>query len=167
LGIEIREMTAEDFAELERAEAQPGARIDKSLIPPLLIEGLRNYAEKGVPVGSFLEHVISNNFVDAVGQADAYSRVALPSIASYIYMDMPQMCWGSKHIYKAWIAFHRAEREGVEGADLQVFADSLNAANGAAADWRSGKECSRLADAEEKMSELKERIASLEAITRQ
>jgi hypothetical protein len=140
-------MTEEDFAELERAEQMPGARIDKSTIPPLLLEGLTNYAQHGHPVGSFLQHVISNHLVDAVGQADPYSRVALPSIVSYVYMDMPSPCWGSKNVYNAWVAYHGALREEIEGDALQVFIDALNDANAAAGEMRSGRTCPKCLEA--------------------
>lgn len=141
MGIEIREMTEEDLVELERAEAMPGARIDKSTIPPLLMEGLANYVEHGAPVGSFLQNVISNNLVDAIGQADPYSRVAMPSIVSFVYMDMPSTCWGSKNVYNAWIAYHAAIREGLEGDELQAVIDKLNDANAAAGAMRYGQNC--------------------------
>jgi hypothetical protein len=135
----IREMTEEDFKELERAEAQPGARIDKSLIPPAILEGLTLYAQEGKPVGSFLEYVICNNLVDAVGKADPYSRVALPSIVSFLYMDMPSICWGSKKVYNAWIAFHQAQRNGFEGEELQAAADKVTEAKNESQEWRQGR----------------------------
>lgn len=135
----IRPMTEEDLAELERAENQPGARIDRSTIPPLLIEGLKAYVEQGRPVGSFLEAVLCNDFVAAVGAADAHSRVALPSIARLVCTEMPPISWGSKCVYHAWIAFHQAQRDGVEGEELQAFADKVSEAKEESVKWQLGQ----------------------------
>jgi len=113
----IRPMTEEDLAELERAENVPGARIDKSLIPHALMHGLQEYVNIGRPVGSFLEYTLCNNMMRAVGQADPYSRVALPSIVAYIYNDMPSECHGSKECYDAWLNMHAVVREHGEDSD--------------------------------------------------
>jgi hypothetical protein len=133
---QIREMTDEDMAQLQReADAQRGI-VDHRNIPPLLVEGLNRYAEHGVPVGDFLEAVIANDFLGAVGKADHNSMMALPAIASYVYLELPSICHGSRKVYRAWIAFHGAKRNGVEGDELQKFADAVSLAKNEANEWK-------------------------------
>lgn len=95
--------------------------IDYSTIPTNIMEGLKNYAEEGVPVGDFLRCVISNDFLMAVGRADRHSMRALPSIASYVYMEMPGRCHGSPAVYRAWIDYHRAKLTGEKSLERTAY----------------------------------------------
>jgi len=136
----IRPMTEEDLAELMRAENLPGARIDPSLIPPAILEGLKNYAGMGKPVGGFLEAVLSNDLMTAFHAADAYSRVGMASRLAYIYNDMPSQCHGSVECYRAGIGMHKAVRD--HGEDSQEACDAwtdCNVMKARAHDWSRGK----------------------------
>ena len=75
------------------------------------IDSLRRYVDHGVPVGGFLEAVISNDLFGAMGRADDSSRANLFAICSFVYNDMPGVCWGSPAKVTAWLNAKRAERQ--------------------------------------------------------
>ena len=81
-------------------------------IPPVLVNAMMLYAEEGHPVGGFLQAVIANDFLDAVGRADIHSMQALPAIACWVYNEMPSPCHGSRTVYEKWILWHKAKRCG-------------------------------------------------------
>ena len=76
-------------------------------IPPHMIEGLRNYLERGIPPGSFLTAVLENDFVDAVGQADQTNLQYLWAWAAVLYNELPERSWGSPAKVKAWMEARR------------------------------------------------------------
>jgi len=87
-------------------------------VPAGLREGLALYIEHGVPTGSFLEAVLSNNLREAVSRGDNDSRAGLASVVLYLANDAPIACWGSPAAFSAWRGHH-----GLEGwAAHQVFA---------------------------------------------
>ena len=83
---------------------------DYVAIPQLTIDALIRYAQKGIPTGSFLMGVLTNNFSEAVGRADEHNRLALYPIHVFIYNEMPADCWGSVEKVQKWI-----EHDGLEG----------------------------------------------------
>lgn len=105
-------------------------------IPPLILDGLRRYAETGTPVGSFLEAVIANDLQMAVGRADHNSLAALHSIVSYVYNEFPSTCHGSYKVYRGWIAFHDAKRAGAKMDALKAATVALYEAKNEANAWR-------------------------------
>lgn len=66
-------------------------------------ESLDAYVKQRRPLGSFLQAVIENNFMEAVGRADARNIEQLPEIACYVYNEMPAACHGSPAQYAAWL----------------------------------------------------------------
>ena len=66
-------------------------------------ESLDAYVHQRRPLGGFLQAVIENNFMEAVGRADSRNVEQLVSIASYVYQNMPSMCHGSPARYAAWL----------------------------------------------------------------
>ena len=66
-------------------------------------ESLDAYVELRRPLGGFLQAVIENNFMEAVGRADDLNVRQLPAIAAYVYNDMPSVCHGSPALYVAWL----------------------------------------------------------------
>lgn len=81
-------------------------------------ESLIAYAQEGRTVGGFLEAVIANDLVEAAGRADIDNLRALAALACFVYNELPSPCWGSRRVYAAWVAWHRAKRDGTpEEAD--------------------------------------------------
>lgn len=66
------------------------------MIPGRTLEALWLYINEGVPTGSFLEAVLTNNLRDAVGRADQQNTEALSALVSYLYNECPSQCWGSE-----------------------------------------------------------------------
>ena len=108
---------------------------DYNHIPPALKEALERYTNEGCPVGDFLQAVIANDFLMAVGRADMHSMQALPAIACWVYNEMPSPCHGSKSVYRAWIAWHKAKREGLRSDGVRELRSLLDKAKDEANAW--------------------------------
>lgn len=72
-------------------------------IPRHALESLEEYVKHGRPVGSFLEAVISNDLMEAVGRADYYNMHIIDVYAKWLYNKAPIACHGSRKIYETWI----------------------------------------------------------------
>lgn len=62
-----------------------------------------DYVATGHPVGNFLEALLSNDLIEAVGQADNSNIILLPVYCRYLYNECPSQCHGSPEKYKAWL----------------------------------------------------------------
>ena len=58
-------------------------------------ESLDAYAKEGRPTGGFLEAVLSNDLMGALGRADLQNRYDIFDICSYVYNHCPANCHGS------------------------------------------------------------------------
>jgi len=67
-------------------------------------EGLDRYAKYRIPTGHFLQAVLCNDLMEAIGRADEENRADLFEICDYIYNHMPFQCHGSPEKVKAWLA---------------------------------------------------------------
>ncbi len=76
---------------------------------------LERYVQKGIPTGSFLEAVLSNDLFGAFARADETNRTRLFDIVSYIYCNLPSGCHGSPQEFSAWIK--HCGLEGLEEAE--------------------------------------------------
>lgn len=66
-------------------------------------ESLKRYVENKTPTGGFLEAVLSNDLVGAIGRADSENINRLPEIVRYIYNTLPSNCWGSREKVVQWL----------------------------------------------------------------
>lgn len=66
-------------------------------------ESLDAYVQQRRPLGGFLQAVIENDLLGAVGRADSRNVMQLQAIAAYVYNDMPSICHGSPALYVAWL----------------------------------------------------------------
>lgn len=73
------------------------------LIPQHMRGAVRRYFLEGIPPGSFLTAVLTNNLMDALGYADDDNRHALPSYGEFLYNHVPAASFGSPDRVKAWI----------------------------------------------------------------
>lgn len=101
-----------------------------SLIPPHICKALDAYANEGLPLSSgsspsFLELIVSNNFVDAACKADEKMAGILVPLALYLHNKMPSLCWGSKPIYFLWLRRHELLKEGASSDELLDNQDHL------------------------------------------
>jgi hypothetical protein len=75
-----------------------------SKVPEHTAGGIRRYIERGIPPGSFLQAVFSNDLTNAFGCADEINRHALFDIVSFVYNYAPIGCHGSRERVDAWIS---------------------------------------------------------------
>lgn len=71
-------------------------------IPLRIRSGLDRWANKEGDVGDFLNAVLSNNLMEAVGRADDENKQLLPEICMYVYNEIPSSCHGSPEKVKEW-----------------------------------------------------------------
>lgn len=82
-------------------------------LPPHIADGLRHlpvhmhgaisrYIARGIPPGSFLTAVLSNDLMGAFGKADDDNRGALFEWVRFIYQYAPVGCHGSPEKVRAW-----------------------------------------------------------------
>lgn len=69
-----------------------------------MLEALVRYRDMGIDPGDFLNAIIENDLVAAVGAADEGNMDNLPAYAAYLYMRMPRESWGSRERRAAWQA---------------------------------------------------------------
>lgn len=98
--------------------------------PEHMKETISKYVEHGVPVGGFLEAVITDNLRDAVFKADSSNLPLLRDYLLFFRWETPPQCHGSVENYKNWIASHaRGETDErlKEVAAVQMFNDITTA----------------------------------------
>ena len=71
-----------------------------------ILKALRDYVERGVPLGDFLRCVVSNDFVEACARADQGNLENLPAFAAWLYNECPRDAWGSDDRYVGWVGKH-------------------------------------------------------------
>ena len=80
------------------------------MIPKYTKKGIDAFVKDGVPVGGFLEAVLSNDLIEAFGRADENNREAMFDIVYYLYNEVPTECYGSLEKVNNWIEKKRKER---------------------------------------------------------
>lgn len=73
-----------------------GYRFRNMEIPQHMLEALLRYKERGIPPGDFLQAVLCNDLVEAVGRADDYNIEVIPAYADFLYNQLPRTAWGSE-----------------------------------------------------------------------
>ena len=84
-------------------------------IPAYCVDGIVHYVVTGRPVGDFLERVLSNDLMGALGKADDTNANLLRNYGMFLYNDVPMGCWGSPETYESWI-----ERGGEVGREKEA-----------------------------------------------
>lgn len=80
-----------------------GGKIDWSMVPGHMIGGLRRYIERGIPPGSFLTAVLSNDLKEACHRADETNKRCLWDFVYFLYNYAPRECWGGPERVREWI----------------------------------------------------------------
>ena len=78
--------------------------VKKYAIPSHLIRALLLYARERQPVGHFLQNVIANDLMGAMGRAAPVSRASLYQLTMFIFNELPSPCWGTQSRYNMWLA---------------------------------------------------------------
>ena len=84
-----------------------------SLLPTHIQDGMRQHVEHGHHVGGFLTAVLSNDLKESLGRADSECREKMFDIVSFLYNEVPSLCWGSEKKVKEW-----RDHKGVQGLEL-------------------------------------------------
>ena len=77
--------------------------IDYSKLPEHMRDGFRLYIEKGVPGGSFMTAVLSNDLRGAFGRADEINRARMFDTVAFLVNEAPIGCHGSPERVRDWI----------------------------------------------------------------
>jgi hypothetical protein len=81
-----------------------------SFVPPHTRDTLINYIENGLPTGSFVQAVLSNDLTEAFGRADHINSQHVGTIVSWLYNFAPSTCWGSDEKVREWYkSFRRSD----------------------------------------------------------
>jgi hypothetical protein len=74
-----------------------------------IIETLNRYVDDRCPTGGFLHAVLSNDLTQACAKADMRNQNQLHKIVSYVYNNLPLICWGSPEKVDKWLNRKEAE----------------------------------------------------------
>lgn len=86
--------------------------IDYSKLPDHMKDGTRRYIERGIPGGSFLTALFSNDLLGTFQKADDINTAAMRNWASFLHNEAPGDCHGSPEYVKEWIAHNGLEGIG-------------------------------------------------------
>lgn len=75
---------------------------DASNIPEITRESIDAWAQSARPTGGFLRAVLENDLREAFSRADYDNTLAMPAIMSYVYNNVPSLCWGSPERVAEW-----------------------------------------------------------------
>ena len=78
-------------------------------IPDRMVNAIDRYVTNCVPVGDFLQAVLTNNLKEAALRADDVNVKLLYPYILLIYNHIPGVCWGNEKKYKEWLT--RIEHE--------------------------------------------------------
>lgn len=78
------------------------SHIDYSGLPSHIQGGARRYVEQGIPPGSFLTAIITNDLLEACGRADDINRERIFDIVKWFYNEAPTGCWKSAENMRQW-----------------------------------------------------------------
>lgn len=72
------------------------------MIEPRFKEAIDRWVKDACPMGSFVNAVLENDLIQAIGRADEDALDNLKEIVKYLYNEVPAQCWGSKEKVSAW-----------------------------------------------------------------
>lgn len=80
-------------------------------LPDYMADGVIRFVLHGIPPGDFLQAVLANDLMEAVGRADRDNQIALVQWAKFVYNELPSPCWGSRAKIASWINAKYQERQ--------------------------------------------------------
>ena len=87
-------------------------KFDDYNIPDRTAQSLKEYIERGVPVGNFLHCVLSNDLLGAVRHADKFNKPAIQEIVRWIDAHAPDGCFGNEAKVIRWLDDHPSRKKG-------------------------------------------------------
>ncbi len=78
--------------------------LDYTKLPSRHMEGaIMRWIDHGIPPGSFMHAVLTNNLKETLARADSINREQLHGLVSWFYNEAPSNCWGSEDKVSKWI----------------------------------------------------------------
>lgn len=74
-------------------------------------QSLDRYVKDGIRPGSFVNAVLSNDLMGAIGYADDMNRLRLPEICIVVTEDVPWRLYGSASAVDTWVTIKQRESE--------------------------------------------------------
>ena len=71
---------------------------------PYMIDGVQRYVLHGIPPGSFLTALFSNNLKESFARADENNTAAMRTWVIFMRWELPSQCHGSPEAVADWIA---------------------------------------------------------------
>lgn len=71
-------------------------------IPEHMHQGIINWVVYGIRPGGFLNAIIENDLMDAVGKADPTNYTNIRALVGFFYNETPHVCHGSVEKAKRW-----------------------------------------------------------------
>ena len=91
------------------------------LIPEYMRDGMTRYIKRGIPPGSFLTAVLSNDLMGALRKADDTNINAMPAYGRFLYNYAPAGCYGSPDAVDRWVK--KGGTEGIERRTREMSAE--------------------------------------------
>ena len=88
--------------------------INYDMLPEHCRGGMRLYIEDGLIPGDFLQAVIRDSLVDALGRADRINSERIRDYALFMHNEAPMPCWRSKEKMTAW-----SRKGGLNGLEAE------------------------------------------------
>jgi hypothetical protein len=88
--------------------------LEKSNIPEHMQGGMERWIEHGVPPGSFLTAVLSNDLRGAFERTDSDNLPLIRDYLVFLYNYAPMGCWGSELAFRQWEKDKLEARERAE-----------------------------------------------------
>lgn len=88
-------------------------RLHQSRVPEHMHDGLILWLTEGIPPGSFMTAILTNDLREACNRADDTNRYRLYDFVFFLYNYAPVGSWGSWENVQDWIKGHQARREAL------------------------------------------------------
>jgi hypothetical protein len=76
-------------------------------LPDYMQEGMKRYIEDGIKPGSFMYHILCNDFPRAIRSSDRANKHNLLVYAEWLINEAPGECWGSVDNVRYWMLLQK------------------------------------------------------------
>ena len=94
------------------------------VVPKRIAEALEHWVKEATLPGQFLQAVLRNDLLDAIGRADDECLATFKAIILWLCNVAPSTCWGSPQAVEYWLTVNDRKRERVAA---QIYEQPLSA----------------------------------------
>lgn len=80
----------------------------------------QRYIEYGIPPGSFMSSLLSNDLKETFARADSVNQHIVLDHINWLWNYAPTMCWGSRENFDNWLAHRQDIRQETQSARNQA-----------------------------------------------